>query len=149
MAIAMAVSFFLAFGGLTEKATHFSRDRPAEHLPRVAEFLVAAENRGSFVPRVNHTIFATRIATAAVFFPGRLLDEVFEVVVMRVRHQVARALPAAWIVSGIAPCRAHQLALAAKIFHVDGRRDNVVALEQLVSLAELLADFIARHEDFL
>src|ERR1700722_12276021 len=138
MAIAMAVSFFLAFGGLTEKAAHFSRDRPAEHLPRVAEFLVAAENRGSFVPRLTHTIFATGIATAAVFFPGRLLDEVFEVVVVRVGHQVTRTFPAAWIVSGITPGGAHQLALAAKIFHVDGRRDDVVALEQLVGVGELL-----------
>src|ERR1700721_221749 len=100
MAIAMAVSFFLAFGGLTEKAAHLSGDRPAEHLPRVAELLVAAENRGSFVPRVNHTIFATRIATAAVFFPGRLLDDVFAVDVMRVRHQVARPLQAAWVDRG-------------------------------------------------
>src|ERR1700721_1947829 len=124
MAIAMAVSFFLAFGGLTEKAAHLSGDRPAEHLPRVAELLVAAENRGSFVPRVNHTIFATRIATAAVFFPGGVLDEVFEVVVVRVGHQVTRTFPAAWIVSGITPGRAHQLALSTRIFHIDGRRDN-------------------------
>src|SRR5579862_522693 len=90
-----------------------------------------------------------RIAAATVFFPGRLLDEVFEIVVMRVGHQVTGAFPTARIVSGIAPGGAHQLALAAEIFHVDGRSDDVVALEQLVSLAELLANFIARHEDFL
>src|SRR5579862_210868 len=149
MAVAMAVVFFLAFGGLTEKAAHFPGDRPTEHLPGVAELLIAAKNRGRLITRVNHAVFAARIAAATVFFPGRLLDEVFEIVVVRVGHQVTGAFPTARIVSGIAPGGAHQLALAAEIFHVDGRSDDVVALEQLVSLAELLANFIARHEDFL
>src|SRR5580700_1640562 len=148
MAIAMAVSFFLAFGPLTEKAAHFSGNRPAEHLPSVAELLVTAENCGRFKTDMNHAIFAARVATAPILFPRSLLDEIFKRLVVSVRHQVARAFPTAGVVGRHAPSGAHQLSLSAEIFHVDGRSDDVVALEKLASLAKLLANFLARHENF-
>src|ERR1700722_1905247 len=149
MAIAMAVSFFLAFGGLTEKATHLSGDRPAKHLPRVAELLVAAENCGRFKTDMNHAIFAARVATAPILFPRSLLDEIFKRLVVSVGHQVAWAFPTAGVVRRHSPGGAHKLSLSAEIFHVDGRSDNVVALEKLACLTKLLADLLARHENFL
>src|SRR6202041_3579936 len=103
MAIAMAVSFFLSFGGLTEKAAHLSGDRPAEHFPCVAELLVAAENCGGFKADVNHAILAARVSTGAVLLPRSLLNEIFKRLVVSIRHQVARAFPTARVVCRHSP----------------------------------------------
>ena len=116
VAIALAVGLGLAFSfaRLADQSTHLAGKRPGEHLPGVAEFLVAAENGGSFVAGVNHAILAARIAPAAVLLPRSLFDEFLERLVVRVGHQVARAFPATRVVGGIAPGGAHQLALAAQ-----------------------------------
>ena len=85
----------------------------------------------------------------AVLFPRSVIDEFLERGVMRVGHQIAGALPSARVVSRIAPSGTHQLTLAAKVFHINRRGHDVVAFEQFAGLAEFVANFIARHEDFL
>ncbi len=142
MTVRLPVPVAVRLGRLAAlEPAHPAGERPAQHLPGVAEFLVAAEHRGGLVARVHHAILAARIAAVAVFLPRSFFDEVFEGLVMRVGHQVARALPAARIVGGISPGGAHQLALAAQKFHVNRRSHDVVALEQRARLPEFFADF--------
>src|SRR5690242_17749627 len=119
---------------------------PLQHFPGVAEFAIAAENRGGFVTGLHHAVFAARITAIAVLLPGRVVDEIAESLVMLVGHQVARTFPATRIVSGIAPGSAHHVALAAEEFHVNGRGDDVELFEELAGAAEFFVDVSAGHE---
>src|SRR5262245_20210368 len=76
---------------------------PFEQLPTVTEPAIRAKDSGRLVTDVHHAVFTSRIATAPVLLPRRLLEEVLEGFVMLVGNQVAGALPAARVVGWIAP----------------------------------------------
>src|SRR5919201_1795739 len=93
----------------------FSSKLPLEELPAVAKLSVRAQDRRWLVADVHHAVFAARIASAAVLFPWRFFEEVLEGGVVRIGHEITRPLPAARIVGGIAPGRAHHLPVTAQI----------------------------------
>src|SRR5262245_44443971 len=95
-----------------------------------------------------HTILTAWVSPVAVFFPWSLFDQVLKRCVMRIRHQVARPLPSAWIERGVTPGGAHHVALSGEKFEIDGRSHQVEPFEQVGRLAKLLADVLARHKNF-
>src|SRR5437899_2653853 len=86
-----------------------TRQLPFEQLPTVSQFSICSQNSRRLIARMDHAICATRIASVAVFFPGRFFDEIFEGRVMFIGHQITRSLPAARVESGIAPSGAHHV----------------------------------------
>ena len=67
---------------------------------------------------------------------------------MAVSDQVARPLPAFYVVGGVAPGGAWQVAVALQELEIHRRLVQLEALEKLVDILEFLMDIISRHENF-
>src|SRR4029453_4208289 len=73
---------------------------PFEQLPTVTEPAIRAKDGGRLVTDVHHAVFTPRIAPTSIFFPRRLLEEVFEGFVMLVCNGEAGSFPARCGVGG-------------------------------------------------
>src|SRR3954468_12232055 len=99
--------------------SRLSEERPAQHLPGVAE--TAGGGCAGFVTAMDKAIFAALVAAVAILVPRRLVDKLLEGAVVLIGDEIAGALPAFGVVGRIAPCRAHQLAIAGQELGVNRR----------------------------
>src|SRR4051794_5460683 len=95
---------------------------------------------------MDEAIFATLIAAMTVLVPRRLVDELLERAVVLIGDEIAGALPTFGVVSRIAPCGAHQLAIAREEFGVDRRVADRILFRDTLEVFELFADGLAVEE---
>src|ERR1035438_3358467 len=86
---------FMGFLGLSQG--------PCQHLQVVGQTGVDAQRGRGFEAAMYHAVLAPRVVAGAVTFPGRLGHQAFKCLVMTVRDQIARALPALHVIGGVTP----------------------------------------------